>query len=100
MPKKSRSCVSGENSSSVINGAFMDEFDVVLVGLLSSGYQDKEIANKTEIPLRRIQSRTRRLVDKGLIKKIYEVNYKKLGFKKHLFISVFVTAIYSFLLRS
>ena len=82
MPKKSRSCVSGENSSSVINGAFMDEFDVVLVGLLSSGYQDKEIANKTEIPLRRIQSRTRRLVDKGLIKKIYKMNYKKLGFKK------------------
>ncbi len=94
MPKKSRSCVSGENSSSVINGAFMDEFDLVLVGLLSSGYQDKEIANKTEIPLRRIQSRTRRLVDKGLIKKIYEVS------KKHLFISVFLTAIYSLLLRS
>jgi len=72
----------------------MDEFDLVLVGLLSSGYQDKEIANKTEIPLRRIQRRTRRLVDKGLIKKIYEVS------KKHLFISVFLTVIYSLLSRS
>jgi hypothetical protein len=82
MPKKSWSCVSGDSSSSDINDVFMDKFDVVLVGLLGSGYQDKEIANKTEIPLRRIQSWARRLVDKGLIKKIYEVNYKKLGFKK------------------
>jgi len=48
------------------------------------GYSNQVIANKIKKPLSTVQRRTRRLLESGLIKHRYELDYQKLGYKKGL----------------
>jgi DNA-binding Lrp family transcriptional regulator len=46
-----------------------------------AGYSNSAISNKVKKPLSTVQRRTRQLLESGLIKHAYEINYKKLGYK-------------------
>ena len=49
-----------------------------------AGYSNRAIANKVKKPLSTVQRKTRQLVESGLIKRTYELNYRKLGYKTGL----------------
>lgn len=62
----------------------IDEFDAKLLSLLTSqeSYSSKELAAKLDKPLSTVQRRIRILFENGYIKKRYEVDYLKLGWRK------------------
>jgi DNA-binding Lrp family transcriptional regulator len=62
----------------------LDHRDLEILGLMLSGFNNREIANKLKIPMSTVQRRTRRLFEKGIIKNKTELDYKKLGFRRGL----------------
>jgi Lrp/AsnC family transcriptional regulator for asnA, asnC and gidA len=55
-----------------------------------AGYSNRAISNKIKKPLSTVQRRTRQLLERGLIKHTYKINYKKLGYKVgllHIYLS-------------
>jgi DNA-binding Lrp family transcriptional regulator len=60
----------------------LDKKDTSIVGLLLSGYDNKQISSKLQVPLSTVQRRTRLILKKELVQHFYKPNYKKLGLKK------------------
>jgi DNA-binding Lrp family transcriptional regulator len=72
------------------NSAKVDDLDLKIIALLVSGEDNKEIADKLEIPLSTIQRRTRRLFENETVRMKAEPNYRQLGYNKgvvHLYIN-------------
>jgi DNA-binding Lrp family transcriptional regulator len=72
------------------NSAKVDDLDLKIIALLVSGEDNKEIADKLEIPLSTIQRRTRRLFENETVRMKAEPNYRQLGYSKgvvHLYIN-------------
>ena len=46
-----------------------------------AGYSNRAISDKVKKPLSTVQRKTRKLLESGLIKRKYELNYRKLGYK-------------------
>jgi DNA-binding Lrp family transcriptional regulator len=68
----------------------IDEIDHNLLGLIMVGLSNREISKKVKIPLSTIQRRTRLLFGMGIIRRRYELDYQKLGYKKgylHIYLS-------------
>jgi Lrp/AsnC family transcriptional regulator for asnA, asnC and gidA len=63
----------------------IDNMDLKIIDLLVAGHKNKQIASKVKIPLSTVQRRTRKLLEKGLVKEKVEPNHEKLGFKRGLF---------------
>ena len=49
-----------------------------------AGYSNRAIADKVKKPLSTVQRKTKKLLESGLIKRTYELNYRKLGYKTGL----------------
>jgi Lrp/AsnC family transcriptional regulator for asnA, asnC and gidA len=62
----------------------LDERDREILRLLISNTSNRAIATKLKIPMSTVQRRTRRLFEKGIVRMKYELNHKKLGFRKGL----------------
>ena len=76
--------------TSKIGSLYLDDLDLQILGLLSTGTENKLISNKLGIPLSTTQRRTRKLFEKDLISSKFELNYKKLGLRKgliHIYLS-------------
>jgi Lrp/AsnC family transcriptional regulator, regulator for asnA, asnC and gidA len=77
--------INGEQYARIANGPNgFDGRDREILGLMLSGFDNREIASKLKIPMSTVQRRTRRLFEKGIIKNKIELDYKKLGFRKGL----------------
>jgi Lrp/AsnC family transcriptional regulator, regulator for asnA, asnC and gidA len=77
--------INGEQYARIANGPNgFDDKDKEILGLMLSGFNNREIASKLKIPMSTVQRRTRRLFEKGIIKNKTELDYKKLGFRKGL----------------
>lgn len=61
-----------------------DDRDREILGLMLSGFNNREIASRLKIPMSTVQRRTRKLFEKGIIKNKIELDYKKLGFRSGL----------------
>jgi DNA-binding Lrp family transcriptional regulator len=62
----------------------LDERDREILRLLIAGKSNRAIATRLKIPMSTVQRRTRKLFERDLIRLKYELNYKKLGFRKGL----------------
>jgi DNA-binding Lrp family transcriptional regulator len=62
----------------------VDGRDQEILGLLLAGKSNRAIATKLKIPMSTVQRRTRKLFERNIVKARYELNYKKLGFRKGL----------------
>jgi DNA-binding Lrp family transcriptional regulator len=60
----------------------VDKRDISIVGLLISGYDNKQISSELQIPLSTIQRRTRNILQRGLLQHSFRPNYKQLGLKR------------------
>ncbi len=60
----------------------IDELDLKIIGMLVSGYDNKQISKELKVPLSTVQRRTRIIIEKGIVKNKMEPNYKKLGYNK------------------
>ena len=60
----------------------VDKRDISIVGLLISGYDNKQISSELQIPLSTIQRRTRNILQRGLLQHNFRPNYKQLGLKR------------------
>jgi DNA-binding Lrp family transcriptional regulator len=49
-----------------------------------AGYSNSAISNKVKKPMSTVQRRTKQLIESGLIKRAYELDYRKLGYKTGL----------------
>ena len=77
-------------SDAIHRVARIDDLDLRIIALLVSGRDNREIADKLEIPLSTIQRRTRRLFETETVKMNVEPNYKQLGYSKgvvHVYIN-------------
>jgi DNA-binding Lrp family transcriptional regulator len=62
----------------------LDGFDRKLLECMLSGLSNREISNRVRRPLSTVQRRTRQILESGLIKTKYELDYKQFGYKKGL----------------
>jgi Lrp/AsnC family transcriptional regulator, regulator for asnA, asnC and gidA len=62
----------------------LDERDQEILRLLIAGESNKAIAIRLKIPMSTVQRRTRKLFERDIIRVKYELNHKKLGFRKGL----------------
>lgn len=58
--------------------------DQEILSLLITGKSNKAIATKLKIPMSTVQRKTRKLFERDIIRVKYELNHKKLGFRKGL----------------
>lgn len=78
------------HTNNKINSLFIDDLDLKILGLLSTGSDNKLISTKMMVPLSTIQRRTRKLFQKELINSKFELNYNRLGLKRgliHIYLS-------------
>ena len=61
-----------------------DELGLKVLSCMLSGDSNRVIATKLKKPMSTIQRRTRQLIEDGLIKTRYELDYNRFGFKKGL----------------
>jgi len=73
---------SDERNTEAYDG--LDERDREILRMLISNKSNREIATKLKIPMSTVQRRTRRLFEKGIVRMKYELNHRKLGFRKGL----------------
>ncbi|HKU49061.1 MAG TPA: LuxR C-terminal-related transcriptional regulator [Nitrososphaera sp.] len=62
----------------------LDGRDQEILSLLLAGRSNREIASSLRIPMSTVQRRTRNLFERDIIRSKYELNHKKLGFRKGL----------------
>ena len=62
----------------------LDERDQEILRLLIANESNKVIATRLKIPMSTVQRRTRKLFERGVVRMKYELNHKKLGFRKGL----------------
>jgi len=74
----------GTNANNTLPHDNLDKRDQQILSLLLSGKENRVIATKLGIPMSTVQRRTRKLFEKNMVKVTYELNYKKLGFRKGL----------------
>ena len=60
----------------------VDGTDIKIIGLLTAGYDNRQISSELQIPLSTIQRRTRLILQAGLVQHFYKPNYRGLGLKK------------------
>jgi DNA-binding Lrp family transcriptional regulator len=72
------------DARNIMRPSKLDERDQEILGLLVAGANNRVIATKLRIPMSTVQRRTRRLFERDVIKVRYELNHKKLGFRKGL----------------
>ncbi len=66
------------------NSHILDKLDYHIINLLTLGFENKAISDQLRTPLSTIQRRVRHLLRSGYVSHIFQLNYKKLGFKKGL----------------
>jgi DNA-binding Lrp family transcriptional regulator len=66
------------------NELSIDSLDLKLLELLLSGLNNSQMADKLKKPLSTVQRRTRLLIERGLIRNTFTLNYAKMGYKKGL----------------
>ena len=72
------------SSSSSNNSHALDRLDYQIINLMTSGLENRAIAEELKTPLSTVQRRTRILLRSEYISQIFQPNYKKLGLKKGL----------------
>jgi DNA-binding Lrp family transcriptional regulator len=78
------------HNNKIVNFLHIDDLDLKILGLLTTGNDNKLIANNLSTPLSTIQRRTRKLFEKELLSSKIELNYNKLGLKTgfiHVYLS-------------
>lgn len=69
------------NANNAISQDGLDTRDREILWLMLAGKGNKAIATKLRIPMSTVQRRTRKLLERDIIRVKYELNYKKLGFR-------------------
>lgn len=59
----------------------IDSTDIRILGLLTIGFNNKQISDELKIPLSTTQRRTRNIIQRGLVTNNFIPNYKQLGLK-------------------
>jgi DNA-binding Lrp family transcriptional regulator len=80
---KNRIVNESDARNNIVNNG-LDERDQEILDLLLSGKGNRAIATKLKIPMSTVQRRTRKLFERNVVKIRYELNHKKLGFRKGL----------------
>ncbi len=78
---------SNNNENIIQDYKLIDKIDQKLIELLIKGYTNKKIALEAKSPLSTIQRRIRRIFEAQYLHKKNELNYKKLGLRKAIFLS-------------
>jgi DNA-binding Lrp family transcriptional regulator len=88
LAKHSKNSLLGD--ATVKDSVKVDDLDLKIIALLVSGQENKEIAQKLDVPLSTIQRRTRRLFESQTVRMKATPNYRQLGYSKgvvHLYIN-------------